>query len=70
MIIKKTTQGWVDQYFDSETGKAISQEFIAGDEVSYYDAVTAERTDPTDHYLPFSMVQPTGKGIGPIDPLF
>ena len=70
MIIKKTTQGWVDQYFDSETGKAISQEFIAGDEVSYYDADTAERTDPTDHYLPFSMVQPTGKGIGPIDPLF
>ena len=35
MIIKKITVGFVVQTFDTETGKYVSQDFVAGDQVDY-----------------------------------
>ena len=65
MIINKVTVGFVVQSFDTETQKWVSQEFFAGDDVSYEDKDGV----PTDHirdYLPFDMVQPsTDEGIEP-----
>ena len=37
MILTKTTPGMVVQKFDSETGRCISQEFVAGDQVEFTD---------------------------------
>ena len=56
MIKKKITTGFVIQTFDTETGKFIEQDFIAGESV-WED----ERGEPTEHqeeYLPFDMKQP------------
>ena len=37
MIVRKMTPGFVVQEFDSETGRCVSQEFIAGDQVEWED---------------------------------
>lgn len=60
MIIDKVTVGFVVQKYDTETDKFISQDFIAGDEVSYEDEM-GEPVEVGDFpYLPFDMVQPEG----------
>jgi hypothetical protein len=37
MIVSKITTGFVVQKFDADTGRCISQEFVAGDQVEYED---------------------------------
>ena len=37
MILNKTTTGFVVQKFDSETGRCLSQEFVASDQVEWED---------------------------------
>lgn len=67
MLLKKITQGFVVQVFDTEKGRWTSQEFVAGDQTEY----EAEDGEPMDclkftelvgggdePYLPFDMVQP------------
>lgn len=66
MILKKITSGFVIQDYDTEKGKFVSQEFIAGDPVEFEDEEGVSvlgSNDPTveefmDTYLPFDMVQP------------
>ena len=74
MKINKITTGFVIQVFDTETGKYISQEFVAG-EVDYEDKESQEVLSESqldelakndnfgpyaeeEPYLPFDMVQP------------
>jgi len=59
MIINKITTGFVIQTFDSATGKFLTQEFIAGDQVDY-ENLFGEAVDARegDNYLPFDMYQP------------
>jgi len=64
MIINKITTGFVIQVFDTDLGKFIEQDFIAGDECEYEN----ENGKPVDAsllkvagkeaYLPFDMVDP------------
>lgn len=63
MIYNKITIGFVSQRFDSETGKCISQEFIAGDDVQYEDEEGEPLGDLSNEetYFPFNMEQPEGK---------
>ena len=60
MIIQKITVGFVVQRFDNVTGKFISQEFFAGDEITYEDedGVPVESKQAEKSYLPFEMTQP------------
>lgn len=58
MIVNKITIGFVIQQFDTETNTFVSQEFIAGDEVTYENQM-GEAVDSFLEYLPFEMVQPT-----------
>lgn len=37
MIVRKITTGFVVQEFDGDTGRCVSQEFIAGDQVDWED---------------------------------
>ena len=37
MIVRKITTGFVVQQFDSDTGRCISQEFVAGEQVEWED---------------------------------
>lgn len=37
MILRKTTTGQVVQKFDSDTGRCLSQEFVAGNQVEWTD---------------------------------
>jgi hypothetical protein len=57
-IIRKITYGFVDQQFDTDTGKFISQEFTAGDQVEFEDR-HGEAVDEISEYLEFDMVQPS-----------
>ena len=58
MNVMKITNGFVKQTFDSETGKCISQEFIAGD--SEYECGDDIVDAPSNEiYQPFEMVQPS-----------
>ena len=60
MIINKTTVGFVIQTFDTESGKCISQDFVAGDEVSY-ETESGKHLDDgyfLDLYQPYDMVNP------------
>jgi len=65
-MLKKITTGFVIQDFDEKTGKCISQEFVAGDQVDWEDedgeAIVSPDGEGFD-YFPFDMVQPT-----PLDP--
>lgn len=68
MLVSKVTVGFVIQTFDQELGRFTSQEFVAGDDVSYEDgngdAVDAdeckvERGDiMSEPYIGFDMIQP------------
>ena len=70
MKINKITEGYVVQTFDTETGKYIKQEFIAGDQVSYeemdgtvanceaLESVNFGLYAENEPYLPFAMKQP------------
>jgi len=63
MIINKIIVGFVVQKFDSVTKKALSQEFISGDDVSYesvdggFIGNTCSSIENLP-YLPLEMVQP------------
>jgi hypothetical protein len=64
MIINKITVGFVIQKFDTETGKCVSQSFVAGDDVQY-ETEEGEPVNLVQHskkisqsYFPFDMVQP------------
>lgn len=35
MIVRKITTGFVVQQFDADTGRCLSQEFVAGDQVEW-----------------------------------
>ena len=63
MQLKKITTGFVIQTIDTETGKLINQEFIAGDQCDYEDE-EGNTIDPEEcfnddvPYFPYDMVQP------------
>lgn len=58
MIIKKVTNGIVEQLFDSNTKKCISQKFIASDQSEYYDDSDNKIFKGIDDlYHPFEMIQ-------------
>lgn len=59
MQISKITTGFVIQVYDTESGKFISQEFVAGDDVVYESGGESVDGDLIPNYLPFDMVQPT-----------
>ena len=64
MILSKTTTGFVVQKFDSETGRCLSQEFVASDQVEWED----QKGNPIEDgqygldlegfYFPLDMKQP------------
>jgi hypothetical protein len=64
MIIKKITDGFVVQEWDTKQQKWISQEFVAGGQSEYEnengDSVDYTEMNPSgdEPYLPFEMVQP------------
>ena len=64
MLINKITTGFVIQTFDTEKGRFISQEFVAGDFVEYEkkDGEPCEpslwEVDGKEVSLPFDMQQP------------
>ena len=37
MIVRKITTGFVVQEFDAETGRCVSQEFVAGEQIDWED---------------------------------
>jgi len=62
-MFKKITTGFVIQDYDDD-GKCLSQEFVAGDDVTYEDedGDIIFSPDIPEDYMPFDMVQP--KDIG------
>jgi len=64
MLVKKITTGFVIQTFDTELGKFVNQDFIAGDGCDYEDengeTVDSDllEVDGQEAYLPFNMQQP------------
>jgi len=61
-MLKKVTVGFVVQTFDPYAGKFVSQEFVAGDEVTYENEM-GDVVDEWEEYLPFNMVQPEPSGF-------
>ena len=63
MKINKITPGFVIQSYDTDTGRCIGQEFVAGDHVQYEDDIglPVEWREAAEACQPFSMVQP-GRG--------
>ena len=62
MIVKKITTGFVVQTFDTVTGRCLSQEFVAGDQVEFEDQggniLDVVGDDLDDLYEPFEMQKP------------
>lgn len=64
MIVRKITTGFVVQEFDAETGRCVSQEFIAGDQVEFEDRQGNSISDGDfgidleGLYFPLEMKQP------------
>jgi hypothetical protein len=60
MIVKKIILGFVIQDFDTEIGKFVRQDFIAGNTISYEDEMGEEvKPQGADHkFLSLDMVQP------------
>lgn len=67
MEVRKVTVGFVTQVFDTETGKWVSQEFTANDQVDWED-MDGNTIDPDDFvatqegkipYLCFDMKDPS-----------
>lgn len=64
MLVRKITSGSVVQTFDTESGRFIAQEFVAGEECEYEDE-DGDSVDPslllvngTEATFPFGMEQP------------
>lgn len=59
-MYKKITVGFVVQTYNDE-GNCISQEFIAGDDVTYENSQgePIDSSEVDDKYQPFDMVQPS-----------
>ena len=64
MIVTKITTGFVVQKFDSDTGRCISQEFVASDQVEWEDQ-KGDRIEDGQYgidleglYWPLDMKQP------------
>ena len=59
-MLKKITVGFVIQDFDEKTGKCISQEFVAVDQVDWEDENGEAIVSPGGEgfYFEFNMVQP------------
>ncbi len=68
MILNKITTGFVVQKFDSETGRCLSQEFIASDQVEWEDQKGDRIEDGMcglereGFYFPLKMKQPDYEG--------
>lgn len=70
MIINKITTGFVIQSYDTDTGRFVGQNFVAGDQVEYElpDGGMVDDAEMAVHnfgpgaeeepYLPFDMKQP------------
>jgi hypothetical protein len=64
MILRKITSGFVVQEFDSETGRCLSQEFVAGDQVEWENRQSNLVSDGDfgidleELYYPMEMKQP------------
>lgn len=71
MIVRKITTGFVVQEFDAETGRCVSQEFIAGDQVDWEDRQGNTISDGDfgidleGLYYPLEMKQPEEADRGP-----
>ena len=57
MLINKLTEGYVRQVFDTETDQFVSQDFVAGDDVSFESGGDTPDVEQIG-YLTFDMVQP------------
>jgi len=65
MLVAKVTIGYVIQVFDTDLGRFISQDFIAGDGCDYenedgepLESMSLLDADGKEAYLPFDMVDP------------
>ena len=62
MIIRKITEGFVEQIYETEKGCFVSQRFVAGD---VCDCISESEDNVSDYfkdkYLPFDMIQPVQK---------
>lgn len=59
MQLQKITIGYVVQVYDTELGRYVSQEFVAGDQVMVEDMEgNPVDGDEIPDYLPFDMLQP------------
>ncbi len=64
MLIRKSTTGWVEQTFDTDKQKFVSQKFHATDGSEYLtsvgvvDLATLGMDYIAEEYLPYDMVQP------------
>jgi hypothetical protein len=59
LIVRKITEGFVEQIYDTEKGRFVSQRFVAGDVCDYISESEGNVPDYfKDKYLPFNMVQP------------
>jgi hypothetical protein len=77
MLISKVTVGFVIQTFDQSQDRFTSQEFVAGDEVTYEDdngevvdsaECEVERGDVmSEPYIGFEMLQPTSQPRATVD---
>lgn len=68
MIVRKITTGFVVQQFDADTGRCVSQEFVAGEQVEWEDRQGNAISDGDfgidveGLYHPLEMKQPEEKG--------
>ncbi|MBY0523627.1 MAG: hypothetical protein K2R98_09510 [Gemmataceae bacterium] len=73
MIVRKITTGFVVQEFDSDTGRCLSQEFVAGDQVEWEDRQGNAVSDGdfgidlAGLYFPLEMKQPEESDRGDAD---
>lgn len=65
-IVKKITTGFVVQEYDTDTGKFVSQDFVAGDQVDWEDE-DGNAIPEEDAYLSFEMVQPEDMEDGEVE---
>jgi len=68
MIVRKITTGFVVQEFDADTGRCVSQEFVAGEQVEWEDRQGNAISDGDfgidleGLYHPMEMKQPEENG--------
>lgn len=61
MVIKKFTEGYVEQVFDTTTNQLVSQRFVAGDDVTFEDEKGKPIKPNVEVYAPFTMEQEVDK---------